>query len=243
MDVPLPYTAGEVARDALPIDPLRVRTARRLALLLLLPACSTPEPAPPDAGPASRAAWSRDAMSPPGERAPGPGLTAATAIGSAEPTALAEIVAAAGAAPRATGGVAAKIGTDTGAPTSEPRPPASIEPPRPRVEIGIPSLPDEMGSPAIEKAARAQLYWGLVQRCRDPAGKILPPDAIRVAFNLDGDGTIVVNTIVAEARDPRHDDAAACMRRELSLAGATFRAPAGARGSATRVDATIPSVD
>ncbi|KYG05720.1 hypothetical protein BE21_03640 [Sorangium cellulosum] len=99
----------------------------------------------------------------------------------------------------------------------------------------------DMSSPAIEKAARAQLYWDLVQRCRGPDGKILPPDAVRVEFNVDAEGYIVVPTIIGSASDPRYDEAATCMRRELS--GAAFRAPAGARGLPTRVDATVPSVD
>jgi hypothetical protein len=228
-----------------------VRTARLLiAVLPLLTACSRPEPTdarPADGGVASQAVWSRDAMSPAGARVPVPGTPEAVTVSSAEPAALAEIVAAAEAvAPRPPSSAGTKIGTSTGAPEPEPQAPAPAapaEPPRPRVEIGVPSLPHEMATPAIEKAARAQLYWDLVQRCRDPEGRILPPDAIELSFNLDGDGTLVVTTIVAEATDPRYDEAAACMRRELSLAGATFRAPAGGRGSATRVNATVPSVD
>ena len=62
-----------------------------------------------------------------------------------------------------------------------------------------------------------------------------------VEFNVDAEGYIVVPTIIGSASDPRYDEAATCMRRELS--GAAFRAPAAARGLPTRVDATVPSVD
>jgi hypothetical protein len=159
---------------------------------------------------------------------------------SADPNALAELLAAAPPPPSG-GSVLHRIGTNTGEPPalSSAGPPAA--PPRARIEIGAVQLQTDMSTPAIEKAARAQLYWDLVQRCRDPEGKLLPPDAIRVEFNLDEEGTLVTPTIVAIALDPRHSEAAACMQREL--AGATFRAPAGARGLPTHVIATVPSVD
>ncbi|AUX44895.1 hypothetical protein SOCE26_063650 [Sorangium cellulosum] len=222
----------------------------RIALVVLLPllaACDRPEPAPPAAGDAgSLVPWSRDAAAP-GERTARARSSGAPPVGSADPAALAEILAAAPAAakPPGDGPIAAKIGTSTGvaAPSASARPPDPGPAPAatPRVEIGLPTAQASMSTPAIEKAARAQLYWDLVQRCRGPDGKRLPPDAVRVEFNIDAEGYIVATSIIGSASDPRHDEAATCMRREL--AGATFRAPPGARGQPTRVTATVPSVD
>jgi hypothetical protein len=168
-------------------------------------------------------------------------------IRSTDPAALAEILTAAqrADAARPDHAGATKIGTSTGVPALPARPsppePQVEAAPRPRVAVGEPAVQGNMSTPAIEKAARAQLYWDLVQRCRGPDGKLLPPDVIRVDFNVDPEGYIVVPTVVATASDPRYDEAAACMRRELSAA--TFRVPAGARGLPTRVEATVPSVD
>lgn len=111
---------------------------------------------------------------------------------------------------------------------------ASIEEGKPDVAVGIPS-------PAVERAARAQLYHPLVMRCRDADGKILPPDAVTLRFKIDTDGYIVPTSISAVAADSKHEAAAACMRRELSAAA--FQAPASARGVAAMVNATVPSVD
>ncbi|WP_437730450.1 hypothetical protein [Sorangium sp. So ce1335] len=223
----------------------------RTAIVVLLPllaACERPQAAPPaqaDAG--AHTPWARDRAAPLDDRSGSLRSAGAPAVGSAEPEALEEILAAARQAPPMTGNGAtlAKIGTSTGVPEPSARPPEPAPQPAPaprsRVEIGAPTVQVDMSSPAIEKAARAQLYWDLVQRCRGPDGKILPPDVIRVEFNVDADGYIVAPTIIGSASDPRYDEAATCMRRELSAA--TFRAPAGARGLPTRVDATVPSVD
>jgi len=98
-----------------------------------------------------------------------------------------------------------------------------------------------MSSPAIERAARAQLYWPLVQRCRDEGGGLLPPEVVHLAFHLDQDGYVVPATILAVPREKRFADAARCMARELSMA--TFRAPAAARGLPQTVSMDVPSVD
>jgi hypothetical protein len=94
---------------------------------------------------------------------------------------------------------------------------------------------------AAERAARAQVYYPLVTRCRDADGRILPPDAVVLRFRVDEDGNIVPSSISAIATDPRHESAANCMRRELSAVA--FRGPAALRGSATSLRATLPSVD
>ncbi|WP_437585842.1 hypothetical protein [Sorangium sp. So ce1000] len=223
----------------------------RTALVVLLPllaACERPSPAPPvgaDGG--ALTPWTRGVSASLDDHGARLRTDSAPAVGSIEPGVLEEILAAAReAAPGPADGISlAKIGTSTGLPApSAPPPepaPAPAAAPRSRVELGAPMVQANMSSPAIEKAARAQLYWDLVQRCRGPGGSLLPPDAVRVEFNVDAEGYIVVPTIIGSATDPRYDEAATCMRRELS--GAAFRAPAGARGLPTRVDATVPSVD
>lgn len=94
---------------------------------------------------------------------------------------------------------------------------------------------------AAERILRAQIYHPLVNRCRDTEGRILPPDAIVLRFRINEDGNIEPSSISAIAADPRHENAANCMRRELSALA--FRGPAAFRGSATSLRATIPSVD
>jgi hypothetical protein len=110
-----------------------------------------------------------------------------------------------------------------------------------KVKFGSPSIQHEMSSASIEREARAQLYWNLVQRCRDKAGAILPPDAVTIFFRIDEDGYIIGWSITATPSKPDYEDAAHCMRREL--AAATFRAPVGTRGLITMVNMTVPSVD
>lgn len=255
--------AAWVARRPVPIDALAVRSAA--GLFVLLAACQAPAPPPGDGGPraalaadagpdaasadpsaggpsASSTAWSRDALAPRSEASARQGPPV---LGPANQQALEEIVAAqpdAGRRPTGEDG-GTRIGTDTGVPPDrEPAPAAEPgEPPRGHVAVGAVKMVGRASTPAIEKAARAQLYWTLVQRCRGPDGAVLPPDSITLAFNLDAEGYLIPSSILATAGDPRHEEAAACMRRELS--GLSFRSPAGARGQPTRVEATVPSVD
>lgn len=136
------------------------------------------------------------------------------------------------------------LGSDTRLPLSDASAapdPAARPIQRARIAIGEATTQPQMASPAIERAARAQLYWNLVQRCRDSGDKILPPDAVTLVFTINSDGHIVASSIVASAANPEHEAAALCMRRELSAAA--FHGPASARGMATRITATIPSVD
>lgn len=137
-----------------------------------------------------------------------------------------------------------RVGSDTGAPATAS--PITMEQPPQRakkvnVQLGDVDVQADMASPAIEREARAQLYFPLVTRCRDRAGKILPPDAVLLEFSIDADGYIVQQNISATAVDPVHRSAAECMRRELS--GLVFRGPPGARGNGTQVKMTVPSVD
>lgn len=145
------------------------------------------------------------------------------------------------------------IGTDTGVKPSDrdradaPKEPASqpsAKAPPPgsvKVSFGALSIQNEMSSASIEREARAQLYWPLVQRCRNKDGSILPPDVVTILFRIDEDGYIIGSSINATPSKPTYEDAAHCMRRELSAA--TFRAPVGARGLMTIVTMTVPSVD
>ncbi|WP_156040642.1 hypothetical protein [Chondromyces apiculatus] len=166
-------------------------------------------------------------------------------LGPPSTAALEEILAAAPRklpAPTDDGG-RTRIGTPTPTPGAD-EPALNVahqSPPRSRVVLGDVTLAGSMSSPAIEKAARAQIYWTLVQRCRGPDGAILPPDSVALSFDLDEGGSLIPTRIEATAADPRHEEAAECMRREL--AGLAFRVPAGARGQTTPVNATVPSVD
>jgi hypothetical protein len=179
-------------------------------------------------------------------------------MASADPSALEEILAAApkDAGPPTGEDGGTRIGTDTGiAETKDKEQSAetraassSAAPPgkdpsdqKARISLGAVQFQQAMSSPSVERSARAQLYFGLVQRCRDRDGKILPPDAVKVGFNVDSDGYIVASTIRASTQDVRYEDAAHCIRRELSAA--TFRAPPAARGLPTIVTLTVPSVD
>jgi hypothetical protein len=195
------------------------------------------------------APWSRS-ESAASEKDSGPPPAGATI----DPTALDEILAA---APKkalsATGeDGSSAVGTDTGlkpgdkGAEEEPKepvapPPANPAPSGGKVSFGPLSIQGEMASASIEREARAQLYWGLVQRCRDKDGSTLPPDVVTIQFRIDEDGFIIGSSINATPSKPVYEDAAHCMRRELSAA--TFRAPVGVRGLITVVTMTVPSID
>jgi len=221
-----------------------VRAALALTSLFFVASCAASEERPPPPRPAS------SVFSPEAARQAGSAEPANAGLPFAkdpDPTALSEILAAAPkSAPKLVGSDGGSlVGTNTDVKEAPPQETiekspskadkkSSIEEGKPDVAVGIPS-------PAVERAARAQLYYGLVTRCRDKAGKTLPPDAVELHFRIDTDGYIAPASISAVAVDPAHEDAANCMRRELSAA--PFRAPAGARGVAAWVNATVPSVD
>lgn len=230
-----------VARAPLPIDPSRVQ-ARGAALLILLSACSHAPSEPAGGAPAGSAVFSRDTFAPPpGDAGSGDPPVPA----SADPAVLDEILAA---APRPGGSPGrdpvALLGTDTGmkGDAGVAEAPAATDPAKgARIRVGKLSIEPGMSSPAIERAARAQLYWPLVQRCRAEDGALLPPEVVRLTFHLDRDGYVVPATILAIPKERRFADAARCMARELSMA--TFRAPASARGLPQTVSMDVPSVD
>jgi hypothetical protein len=214
--------------------------------MLTSAACAEPEHAPAPLPPTtsfSRAAVPRAAATDTADSGP-PLLT------SPDPEVLAEIIAAVPKLePRPTGPDGGSLvgvniepsedkGSDAGVTGAGKGPARDVEA---RVEVGNVEVSPGMPSPAVERAARAQLYYTLTMRCRDRDGKILPPDAINLHFNIDVEGYIMPSSISARANEQRHEDAANCMRRELSAA--TFRAPPAGRGAVTTVNATIPSVD
>jgi hypothetical protein len=214
---------------------------------LVCSACSTPAPTP-DAGPPLASAdpdrpWSRDAA----VSAAADILDAGSVSDAPNATALDEIVAAADkltSTPTDPKG-GTLVGTETGVtPNASARPSASARARSPaptKIGVGEPEIEPDVSSPAVEREGRAQLYWNLVQRCRAPDGSILPPEVVTLRFTIDADGYVVPGTIQSTASDPRWQQAASCMLRELSAA--SFRAPPSARGVAARVTATVPSVD
>jgi hypothetical protein len=218
---------------------------RAAPLLVLLAACDRAPGEPATATSSAPAAtFAREAFAPRGGDA-GPSEPAVPA--SVDPAALDEILAA---APKATarpatgpdGGTA--LGTETGvrgdAGAGEAS--AGIEARRgPKVDVGKPVAEADMSNPLIEQTARAQLYWGLTQRCRGDDGRILPPEAVRVIFQIDADGYLVPPSIVAHAKEERFAAAARCVARELSTT--TFRAPPAARGRPHTITSDVPSVD
>lgn len=220
-----------------------MRRAAPAALLAILAACEPAAPPPGAEGPLPPAPAATASAGK--RRAPSGAAAGQPLLGPMNPSALEEIVAAAPSSrPPPTGeDGGTRIGTDTGVPSGEAqvREVGEPEPPRARVVFGDVTIVGRTSSPAIEKAARAQLYWVLVQRCRGPDGAILPPDSVHLAFEIDAEGYLIPSSIVSTAADTRFDEAAACMRRELS--GVPFRMPPGARGQTAKIDATVPSID
>lgn len=221
-----------------------VRVSPLIGLAVLGVACS--EPPPTTAPVLASSVFSADA---------GMGLSAVEGFDAGpsfakepEPGVLGEIVAA---VPKKTltatdpdGGTL--IGTETGVKESEvaknnlgskdPAPKAKSA----MVESG-PMEVQALSPHGVERMARAQIYHSVVTRCRDSAGRILPADAIVLGFRIDEEGTIVPSSISAIANDPKHENAANCMRRELSAVA--FRGLAASRGTASKFTATVPSVD
>lgn len=137
------------------------------------------------------------------------------------------------------------VGTDTdrtaAAPAKEAEPPAGPPPPEPQLRAGRMEIQPWISNPAIERTAREQLYWPLVQRCRDPEGAILPPEAITLVFTIRTDGSVDPASVAATANDERYEAAAECVVREFSAL--SFAGPPATIGNTTRVISTLPSVD
>jgi hypothetical protein len=211
--------------------------------MLLLSACHR-SPAEPAGGGISGDAgvpvFSREAFASAASDA-GVDPPVATAV---DPAALDEILAAADRArPPPASDRGGLVGSDTKTPADAGAPvQAAAQAARSAtIRVGKVVVEPGMSSPSIERAARAQIYWPLVQRCRDREGGILPPEVVHLAFQIDRDGYIVPSTVVAIPKEPRFGDAARCMARELGTT--SFRAPAAARGLPQNVATDVPSVD
>jgi hypothetical protein len=98
-----------------------------------------------------------------------------------------------------------------------------------------------VSSPALERAARAQVYWTLAQKCTTSDGKLPPPESIVLSFTIAGDGTVDPTSITVRSDDPALAPVVDCVLREF--AATPFSVPA-ARGSArSTVLIAWPSVD
>lgn len=133
-----------------------------------------------------------------------------------------------------------RVGTDTGLEPTEP----PLVPPRPAapsLHAGQLELQPLLSTPAIERAARAQIYWRLAQQCHGPDGAPLPPDAIRVSFHIRADGSVDPGSLSASATDVKYQAVTECVVRELSASA--FRGPEATLHSSADVIMTWPSVD
>lgn len=160
-----------------------------------------------------------------------------------DPGALAELVAQAPAeVPQPTSPAGTLVGSDTGEP--EPAAPvaALTQPsrPAPQIHAGEAELAPALSSPAIERAARAQLYWRL-RVCRTASGAPPPPDSITLGFTIRQDGTVDPASVSATASDEALAEVALCVLRTFSAS--PFLGPPAGLDTSARVLITWPSVD
>jgi hypothetical protein len=160
------------------------------------------------------------------------------------PAALSELLAAAPSShPESTapdGGT--RVASDTGkAEGSAAQPSATANAGKARLRAGRMSLQPLLSSPAIERAAREQIYWTLGQKCKGPDGKPPAADSIVLKFTVRADGTVHPASVEASTDDPKLEATAECVLREFSAL--PFRGPAASRQSEARVIITWPSVD
>lgn len=138
-----------------------------------------------------------------------------------------------------------RIGRDTGIDPAGVMPSAAgSAAPAPdgiRLEAGGVVVHPLISSPAVERAAREQVYWTLHQKCRGDDGEPPPPDAIILVFTILPDGSVDPASVGVSAEDDAHREIAACVRREFSAV--PFRGPMAGRDSSARVIVTWPSVD
>ncbi len=130
------------------------------------------------------------------------------------------------------------VGTDTGVPGEELPIPAATA--TPRVVGGAVQIQPQLSSPAIEREARAQIYWRL-RECKGPDGRPPPPESITLAFTLREDGTVDPASVIASADDEELQSAAECVLREFSAT--PFEGPLATRRTPARIRITWPSVD
>lgn len=109
-----------------------------------------------------------------------------------------------------------------------------------RLRVGRPDFQPLVSNAAIERAARAQIYWHL-RKCTTPTGEQPPAESIVLSFHLRPDGSADPATVSAEAENAKLDSVAECVER--TFAGIAFRGPAASLGTSPRVIIAWPSVD
>lgn len=169
---------------------------------------------------------------------PGEAPTAMPAPRHADPGVLGELLATVPSAHPADGEARARtrLGTDTGVAA------ASASPPSPNAAPRMETRPRAtLSSPALERAAREQLYWPLVRVCRLADGSLPPADSVTLEFDLLADGSVPPNTVTTRASEERFRGVAECVERVFASSG--FRGPVEGRGTHASVRITWPSVD
>jgi hypothetical protein len=106
--------------------------------------------------------------------------------------------------------------------------------------MGRPRYQPLLSNPAIERAARAQIYWRL-RSCATASGDLPPPETIALSFTLRPDGTVDPATVGAKALEGDLEEVAECVAR--TFAATPFRGPAAAHGTSPSVIVLWPSVD
>ena len=227
-----------------PLAPLQIACALLGASAILGCGRGPGEPDGSSSALTGASTFSREAFAPRGADAGSGELTVPV---SADPAALAEILAAApkpaARAPTSVDGGSA-VGSETGVregPPAAEAPSASAAPPAVGGRVGRMTVASPVSDQALELALRAQVYWSLTQTCRGPDQRLLPPEAVRIEFQVDRDGYLVPPTVVASAKEGRFAEAARCMARALSATA--FRAPPAARGRPYAVGADVPPAD
>jgi hypothetical protein len=147
--------------------------------------------------------------------------------------------------PDRTGPEGTLVGTDTRVAAPEPKPEPSVAlPPAPsgsEMAAGPLEFLPMLSTPAIERAAREQIYWTLSKKCLGPDGKPPPPDTITITFTIQPDGGVDPASVAAKASSPRYEATAECVLREFSAL--PFRGPTATFLTTARIMFTWPSVD
>ena len=131
------------------------------------------------------------------------------------------------------------IGTDSGVEGEELPELPPVKKRRP-LRVGKERYDPLLSNPAIERSARAQIYWTLRQ-CTAADGKPPPPESVALSFTLRPDGTVDPATVSATTEDKSLQPVAACVAR--TFAAIPYRGPAAAHGTSPRVVVVWPSVD
>ncbi len=133
------------------------------------------------------------------------------------------------------------VGRKSGAPGEVEPFMAAAPQPGTQLQIGTPTFEPLLSSPALERSARAQLYWALHKACPAPDGKPLPPDVITLRFTIRADGSIEPASVSTSCNDPQYQPVAECVLRTFS--SLPFHGPTAGHGSTATLIVTWPSVD